>query len=168
MDFVKGHIPWNKGKKLTEEHRNKICIARKGAIPIWVKDGWMPTNTGRTRFKKGYHPKTEWQKGNPMPSGEGNPNWQGGKSFEPYPLGWNRTYKEQIRFRDGYKCQVCGCSETENMRKLCIHHIDYNKSNIEHKNLISLCIKCHTRTNSKRDYWKQYFMSRCSLLPVVE
>ena len=42
-------------------------------------------------------------------TGKLSPTWQGGKSFEPYPLGWNKTYKEQIRYRDTYKCQLCGC-----------------------------------------------------------
>lgn len=87
----------------------------------------------------------------------GNPNWHGGKSFEPYPLGWSRTYKEQIRYKDGYKCQICGIPEIENCRKLAIHHIDYNKENINPENLISLCVFCHTKTNFNRDKWKEYF-----------
>jgi len=89
--------------------------------------------------------------------GEKHPNWQGGKSFEPYPLGWSKTYKEQIRFRDNYTCQICGCSETECTRKLHVHHIDYNKMNINHENLISLCISCHMKTNYNRKYWVEYF-----------
>ena len=72
--------------------------------------------------------------------GKRNSNWQGGKSFELYPLGWNKTYKEQIRYRDGYKCQSpeCGIPEVECRRKLDIHHIDYDKKNIKPENLISL------------------------------
>ena len=85
---------------------------------------------------------------------ENNPNWKGGKSFEPYPLGWNVTFKEQIRYRDGYKCQLCGKDEIENKRKLDVHHIDYNKINISLSNLISLCKSCHTRTNCNREYWR--------------
>ncbi len=85
-------------------------------------------------------------------------NWQNGISFELYPLGWNKTFKEQIRYRDGYKCQICGCPEVENDRCLDIHHIDYNKENILPENLISLCKKCHMKTNTNRDYWYAYFM----------
>jgi 5-methylcytosine-specific restriction endonuclease McrA len=86
-----------------------------------------------------------------------NPNWRGGKSFEPYPLGWNKTYKEQIRYRDGYRCQLCGCHEIECRVKLHVHHIDYEKNNLRPENLISLCNSCHVKTNGRREYWKGYF-----------
>lgn len=86
-----------------------------------------------------------------------NPNWQGGISFEPYPLGWNKTFKEQIRFRDGYKCQMCGVSESECRGKLHVHHIDYVKVNLNVNNLISLCGSCHSKTHWKRDYWVLFF-----------
>lgn len=88
---------------------------------------------------------------------ENNPNWKNGRSFEPYPLGWNKTFKEQIRYRDGYKCQLCGCGELENGQRLCVHHIDYNKDNLNLNNLLSLCRICHNRTNGNRDYWINYF-----------
>ena len=96
---------------------------------------------------------------NPMYKiGEKHPNWQGGKSFEPYPLGWTRTFKEQIRYRDGYRCQLCGVPEMETGRKLYIHHKDYDKKNIEQENLISLCLKCHSKTNFNREYWIRNFI----------
>jgi 5-methylcytosine-specific restriction endonuclease McrA len=94
---------------------------------------------------------------------EKSPGWKGGKSFEPYPLGWNRTFKEQIRYRDGYKCQVCGKPEVENDRKLDVHHIDYNKENIKESNLISLCRSCHMKTNGERKKWIEYLEEvRCA------
>ena len=91
---------------------------------------------------------------------ERNPNWRNGSSFEPYPLGWNKTFKEQIRYRDGYKCQICGMPEIENGRNLNVHHIDYNKSNLSLDNLISLCCKCHGKTHFNRDFWKNYFKEK--------
>jgi len=36
-------------------------------------------------------------------------------------------------------------------------HIDYNKKNCISENLITLCTKCHAKTNQKRDYWIVYF-----------
>ena len=80
-------------------------------------------------------------------------NWMGGKSFEPYPLGWTKTFKEQIRKRDNYKCRICGVPEIECDRKLDIHHIDFNKNNLSHDNLISLCRKCHSRILFDKEYW---------------
>lgn len=80
---------------------------------------------------------------------EKNPNWQGGKSFVPYPLGWTNTFREQVRYRDGYKCQFCGVSESECKSKLHVHHIDCNKNNLSLKNLISLCRSCHSTEHNK-------------------
>ena len=86
--------------------------------------------------------------------GEKSPNWQGGKSFELYPLGWTRTFREQIRRRDQYRCQLCGIPEAECNRRLHVHHIDYNKMNINPNNLLSLCLRCHCKTNVNRKRWK--------------
>lgn len=89
--------------------------------------------------------------------GKNNPSWNGGTSLELYPLGWTKTFKEQIRHRDGYKCQICGKPEVESNRRLDIHHKDYNKENINSNNLITLCQSCHGKTNGNREYWKRYF-----------
>ena len=42
------------------------------------------------------------------------------------------------------------------LKKLSIHHIDYNKENNEITNLTSLCNSCHSKTNHDRDYWFAY------------
>ncbi len=88
---------------------------------------------------------------------ENNGRWLGGIHFNPYPLGWNKTFKEQIRYRDGYVCQICGISEVECIRRLDVHHIDYDKINININNLVSLCKSCHGKTNANREYWIEYF-----------
>ncbi len=89
--------------------------------------------------------------------GEKNPNWQGGVSFEPYGQDFNIKLKEKIRKRDNYECQECHKKQEELKRKLDVHHIDYNKKNNNHLNLISLCQKCHLKTNGNRKHWKRYF-----------
>ena len=91
---------------------------------------------------------------------EKSSNWQNGISFEPYPLGWTKTFKEQIRYRDKYKCQICGMPEVENGRRLDVHHKDYDKMNIKPNNLISLCTKCHRKTNGNREKWKLFFKEK--------
>jgi hypothetical protein len=83
--------------------------------------------------------------------------WQGGISFFPYSIVFTNQLKEQIRKRDNYTCQYCDLKEIDLPRKLDVHHIDYNKENCNHNNLISLCRKCHTVTNGNRDYWFAYF-----------
>ena len=89
-----------------------------------------------------------------------NPNWLGGISFEPYTTEFNKQLKELIRLRDGYKCQKCGCSEIENIRKLSIHHVDYNKKNCLPENLITLCIGCNGKVNKNRKKWIKYFQKK--------
>jgi hypothetical protein len=81
-----------------------------------------------------------------------NPNWNGGVSRIPYSIAWTNKLKELIRIRDGHKCQICS-----NIGKQ-VHHIDYDKQNCNENNLITLCRKCHCRTNFNRDYWYAYFI----------
>jgi hypothetical protein len=93
-------------------------------------------------------------------TGDKHPSWQGGKSFEPYSLEFNRKLKEQIRNRDEYRCQECNQTQEQLGYKLCIHHIDYNKKNNCHDNLISLCRSCHSQTGFDREDWSIYFKSK--------
>jgi hypothetical protein len=89
--------------------------------------------------------------------GVGNPNWQGGLSFIPWTPDFTNKLKERVRERDGRVCQLCGISENENMRRLSIHHIDYNKENCSESNLISLCVVCHGKVNFNRNRYTQFF-----------
>ena len=70
---------------------------------------------------------------------------------------FNDELKNQIRKRDNYICQKCGYSQKQLGHTLQVHHIDYNKKNINKKNLISLCNSCHCKTNYKREYWTEHF-----------
>lgn len=92
-------------------------------------------------------------------SGENSPSWQGGKSYEIYPKDWTDILKLSIRDRDKHICQICG-KNPKDTGTLNVHHIDYNKKNCDPQNLISLCRKCHTKTNYKRDYWTNYFNTK--------
>lgn len=93
-------------------------------------------------------------------TGVKNPNWRGGLSKAPYPITFNKKLKKKIKKRDKHKCRLCGISEKEILKKgkghgLAIHHIDYDKSNNQENNLISLCNKCHGFTHYGRDKWKK-------------
>jgi len=87
--------------------------------------------------------------------GEGNPNWRGGSSFEPYDSKFNKRVKATILERDDYGCQYCGSHE-----ELCVHHIDYDKWNSTKANMITLCAVCHGKTNGRRWFWEAYFKMR--------
>lgn len=163
-----------KGKKrpeFSEEWKRNISKARTGKKfgrnkkPIIVKCKYCgdkrevnpaATNRGRNKFcsKSCYH---KWLSEHRKK--ENHPNWQGGISFEPYPQKWTDDFKKGIRKRDNYTCQECGIHQDELDRKLDVHHIDYNKNNLDPENLISLCKSCHMETNYNRDYWKDYFLS---------
>lgn len=159
--FKKGHISCHKGKHLIHSGSFK-----KGQV-AWNKNtkGVMKPNSGS--FQKGKpnfnnrgrkRPDLiKRNKENPLKM-DNNPNWQGGISFEPYGIEFNEDLKEVIRNRDRRKCQMCKKTELENQEKLSIHHIDYNKQNNNPNNLITLCRKCHLKTNHNRDYWINYFI----------
>jgi len=87
-----------------------------------------------------------------------NWNWVDGKTLEIYPTEFSKELRIKIRHRDGRKCQVCGVSQKECIKRLAVHHIDYNKMNNKTTNLISLCNECHNKTNHNRKYWTKHFL----------
>lgn len=154
----------HKGKKLSEDHKKKIGLAGSGSKHWnWVGGPVKliclnckllyfvtPSRIKKSKFCSRYCRGNYYR-------GEKSWHWKNGKSFEPYPLGWTKTFKEQIRYRDGYKCQLCGVPEAECRRKLDVHHKDYDKFNIKPENLVSLCHSCHMKTNFSRLYWIRHF-----------
>jgi len=88
-----------------------------------------------------------------------NPKWNNGSSFQKYPKKFTEI-KSKIRERDKKLCRFCGKTEIQNGKQLDVHHIDYNKTNNNINNLISLCMKCHRHVD--RD--KNLFKSACEIL----
>ena len=123
------------GHKHSEETIEKIKKKIKEVFP-----NGRPINSGN------------WKKG--QTKGEKNVNWKGGKSFEEYGEEWTEELRHKIRVRDKGMCQLCLCRN----RKLCVHHIDYNKKNNDENNLITLCIPCHVHTNINRRIWQLLFI----------
>lgn len=138
--YVVGHN-WT-GQKRTEENKEKCRLANLGNKKAL---GYRHDEETKQRMSKirsewiSQHP--EWNVGN------SNPAWKGGISKNPYS-GFNRTIKRTIKNRD--KCCAV-CSKTSD---LCIHHIDYDKTNSVSENLITLCKSCHSKTNFNRDKWQ--------------
>jgi len=143
------------GKKMSEEHKRKNSAGHKGQT-AWnkgKKSDTIPWNKGlRGTFK---HSKEARMKIGAACTGTKHYNWQGGKSLEPYTVDWTRTLRRSIRERDEYTCQLCGRHQED--KAFCVHHIDYDKKNCSPSNLITLCVHCHNKTNTNRNYWTEYF-----------
>jgi hypothetical protein len=151
-------VNWRKGR--TKE--NDPVVA-KVAYKLSLKRGPATSMWGRKHSDVTKQKMREARLKNPVYFvGDSHWNWHGGSSFEPYSKEWTKELKKQIRERDNYKCQLCGIKETEYYQKLSVHHIDYNKNNLNENNLVSLCRKCHIKTNCKRDYWISIFKNKRS------
>lgn len=131
-----------KGRKHTPEEKKKISESNKGKV-ITEDMRKQIANTLRGRY-----------------AGPDNPNWKGGKTFEPYCFRFNRAFKEYIRAKFGRKCFICGTPE--NCKGLQVHHIDYNKNSIcngQEWAFLPLCPKCHSKTNFNRWHWFNLLMN---------
>jgi hypothetical protein len=89
--------------------------------------------------------------------GEKHPNWRGGLNKQKYKL-WefNKAFKNSIKERDNYTCQIC---HKQQEKYFAIHHIDYIKDNNFTYNCITLCINCHIKTNINRNLWTTWFQT---------
>lgn len=88
--------------------------------------------------------------------GENHWNWKGGISCEPYCEVWiDEDYKRSIKERDNYTCLNPECNKFD--KKLCIHHIDYNKKNCHPLNLITLCFSCNGKANKDREWHESWY-----------
>ena len=96
--------------------------------------------------------------------GKGNPAWKGGITFGKYCSKFNDEFKERVRNFFGRKCMLCG--KVEDDRKLCVHHVTYDKKaccNDKIAMFIPLCTICHSKTNWKRKAWENTFFTYINL-----
>ena len=92
----------------------------------------------------------------------------GGNRTSKYSLGFNNALREMIRDRDGHVCVLCNRSEESCHRKLSVHHIDYDKANLDPDNLVSLCRSCHMSSNFDREFWTEWLGQLMSNHPSKE
>lgn len=140
---------WNKGMHLSEEEKKKISEVTKKAM----SRPEVRKKVSKTFFKKG---QTPWNKGK---GGELAINWQGGLSFEPYDPAFNNLFKKLIRAKFKHKCFICGKPASS------VHHINYTKKETIEKNVVLLCMNCHAKTNSNRDYWFAFLCYHLGIEP---
>lgn len=174
-------ISLNNGTK-REDVRKRLSAVKMGACPkhlikFMFKDGnqpWFrddPTKNpmyGCSKNKNPFYGKTHTEESLKKMReaqigrvGVNAAHWIDGRSFLPYCHKFNEKTKEKIRIRDNRTCQLCGAKEGG--KKLCIHHIHYDKQNCD-PDLISLCEVCHAKTLSNRDYYEKLF---CGMLKKV-
>lgn len=127
------------GKKHSDEFKKIASLTKKG--------------------KRSYNEEQLKKQNQKTLKGGEHPNWKGGTSNQPYPFGFNKILKEDIKKRDDFMCGICG-KETQ---KLAIHHINYDKNNINFDNLISLCYSCHSKTNYNRECWIEFFNKKINI-----
>ncbi len=148
-----------KGNQCSSKTKDKISKANKKVYSDNIKRKEISDrNKGKKVQQKTKDKISRTLKG--KYSGKKSWLWRGGKSCEIYPIDWTETLKESIRQRDDYVCQECGIHIDEligKIKKLDIHHIDYDKKNCNPINLITLCRSCHVKTNGNREHWIEYF-----------
>jgi len=165
--YCKKKFKVSRANKKTKVYCSKECFSKGMSIKITGKKHSKETRKKISKFlEKRKYLETTRKKMSKIMSGKRNPSWLGGTSFEPYGLEFNKILKEQIRKRDGYRCQQCFrhqdelYTKTGQKYKLPVHHIDYNKKNNDQSNLISLCGNCHGQTNFGREDWMNYFRDK--------
>ena len=88
---------------------------------------------------------------------ENNPNWLGGKSFEPYNKFFTNKFKRAIRKRDNYVCMMCGIHSEKLNESLSIHHINYDKKLSIPQNCCATCRSCNSKVNHNRKHYTKFF-----------
>ena len=114
--YKKGHIPWHKGKKLSEEHKRKIGESVKKSFAR----GRVLSEKHKKNISKALKKLHENNPG--MFKGEKHPQWKGGISeYSNYAL----LAKMRIRVLKEVKNKCARCGQEANE----IHHIDFSKDN---------------------------------------
>lgn len=75
-----------------------------------------------------------------------------GKRRDHYPSAFNKPLKLKIRARDGFRCRICGALEGDVPWQ--VHHINFDRADQRPANLITLCNRCHGKTNVDRHRWQ--------------
>jgi len=124
--------------------RSKLHPERVGAFRRRIKDMWEDRE-----FREQH-------------TGENHAAWRGGTARDPYTPEFRRL-RPIIRERDGFACLICG--EGEHERAHDVHHCDYDRSNDDEANLVTLCRPHHAKTNYNRDAYRIAFQTLMGTLP---
>ena len=178
--FVKGIIPWSKGKtKETDKRLKKLSEKFKGRIMTW---GDKVSETKKRLFKEGnlFNPmkgKKHKEKSIRLMKknragickGKESPHWKGGISTENDIIRGSAKYKEwrdKIFKRDNFICQNSNCKFCCNKRggNKIAHHIKsfskYPKLRFDIDNGLTLCEKFHEKIKDNEEKYIKIFQDK--------
>jgi hypothetical protein len=147
------------GRKLSPDHVAKVAQKRIGthhSPETILKMSLGKLGTRNPNYGKSPSAETR-AKLSESHKGERCHLWKGGISFEPYCPKFNGDLKRRIRAFFDYRCVACGKPQTEEVRLLSCHHVEYNKSACcdgKPVHFAALCIKHHSQTNTDRERWE--------------
>jgi len=161
-NYIRGHHLKGKnnpfyGKKHSDKTKKLISEGNKGKLsgnknPTYGRPRSEETKKkiSETMIKK----EVSKGKNNPMYGvslpgrcGEDHPLWTGKMvDRDGYIYNWRKISKE-VRKRDNYRCQEEQCGGV--YKKVEVHHINFDKTNNDYSNLITLCHKCHSQRHLK-------------------
>lgn len=146
--FQKGYKPWNKGKKHSKEHVEKVRQALKGK----KKPSFSSEHIEKLRIShlgKKQSLSTRLRRSENM-KGEKHWNWKGGIAKNKRGDMAYKEWRTKVFTRDNWTCQTCrkrGCY-------LEPHHIKsfakYPELRYEIENGVTLCLDCHSETDNWR------------------
>lgn len=133
--FKKG-TSHNRGRHLDEAARKKLSISVKKAMRLLPES--VKKRIKKHQFKKGCY-YAHW-KGKYGPA---HPNYKG------------IAYRNMAIAAKGRRCEKCGRTRYDSIRKLHVHHKDGNRRNNKISNLKILCSACHMNLHKNWKYrWK--------------
>jgi hypothetical protein len=145
-----GKIPWNKGKKMSKELKEKNRIAQLGRIHSEeTREKMSFAHQGK---KKSKEHSDNISKAKKRLVKEGKHNWGDGRRTKQRKKIYNSreyiNWRIKVFKRDNYKCQTCnkigGYLEAHHIKPFSL----YPKLRFELNNGITLCKSCHMKTDT--------------------
>lgn len=168
--FKKEVVPWNKGKSGIYSAKTLFNIGSSRRGKLSPMSGKHHTEETKDKIRKHIHITligNTRTKGKPWSENrrkaqllvpkkpKTKPVKLNGKEYHPL---WHELRKLVYK-RDNWICQECGRHCGRKLGIAC-HHIDYDISNNDLSNLVTLCVRCHAKTNFKREDWIIHYKNK--------